>query len=76
MIGYIDYRKLTGSMTVAQACEAMLSARRFKDPTRDREVWITAVEVGGSIELSWGDPHRPRAFWIHLGEAEIYGVRS
>lgn len=61
-------------MTVEQACQAMIEGRRFDDETRGRLVWITAVEYRGAIELSYGDTDRPRAFWIHLREAEQYGV--
>lgn len=71
MIGYIDYRRPTGSMTVAKACEAMLSGRRFWDSVLSCEVWITAVEIGGSVEISRGDPARPHAVWVHLGEARL-----
>ena len=58
-------------MTIADACEAMLNGRRFWDAIRECEVWITAVEIGGSVEISRGNPENPHAVWVHLGEARL-----
>lgn len=58
-------------MTVREACEAMLSGERFTAQD-GREFWISAVEIGGSVEISYGDPERPRAVWIWLGDAEKF----
>lgn len=61
-------------MNLRQACQAMIDGRKFFDSNRNRFVWITAVEIGGSIELSYGDEFRPKAVWIWLQEANRFGV--
>jgi hypothetical protein len=58
-------------MTVKEACEAMLEGTRFIDH-RGREIWITAVEHRGAVEISYGDPERPRAVWVSLVESDKY----
>ena len=58
-------------MTVKEACEAMLEGTRFLD-YRGRVIWISAVEKGGSVEISYGDIDRPKAVWVSLSDSEKY----
>lgn len=58
-------------MTLKEACEAMLAGKRFRDQTRDRVVWISAVECRGSVEISYGDDDRPRAVWLWLNQLNL-----
>jgi hypothetical protein len=58
-------------MTIEEACQAMLRGERFTAQD-GREFWITAVEIGGSVEISYGDPNRPRAVWIYLKDSVKY----
>lgn len=63
-------------MSVEQACRAMIERRRWMDPVRNCEVWISAVEIRGSVELSWGNPDRPNACWVWASELEKHGVKA
>lgn len=63
-------------MDLETACRAMIERRKWMDPVRNCEIWISAVECRGSVEISWGDSDRPKACWIWASELVKHGVSA